>query len=261
MASCSLLTTCKKFIYSGAGNRFILSTEGSPDSNSICSLCREHQVDGMLCISPSSFVDARLVIFNADGSRPSMCGNGLRCAMAHVSTLVSKESISIETDSGVYSGIVYSFQRVLMDMTRAQWHYRCCQLSHTITGLPKTVFYIHTGVPHLVVFVDDVLQIPVYEWGKFLRYHEDFSPEGTNVNFVQLLSNQELLMRTYERGLERESAACGTGATAVALISSEYYGWQREEVILRTKDSAILKVFFRKGRVYLEGSVVKEGEF
>lgn len=261
MVSCSLSTTYKKFLYSGAGNRFILSTEACLDSILIRALCQEHQVDGVLCVLPSSCADARLVIFNADGSCPSMCGNGLRCAMAHVSALMSKKNIRIETAMGVYSGIVHSLQRVLVDMTLSHWNYHSHQLSHTISRLPETVFCIHTGVPHLVVFVDDVTRIPVQEWGQFLRYHEDFSPEGINVNFAQVLSNRELRIRTYERGLERESSACGTGATAVALVADKYYDWQSEEIIVHTRHDVILKIFLNQGRVYLEGPVEKEGEF
>ncbi|EPP37785.1 Diaminopimelate epimerase [Chlamydia avium] len=263
MASCSLLTTCKRFLYSGAGNRFILTTDTclDQDHSFISILCQEKQVDGILYILPSLCSDARLVIFNADGSRPSMCGNGLRCAMVHVSTLVSKKRISIETDIGVYSGIVYSSQRVFVDMTLPQWNYCCHQLSHTVPGLPTKVFFIHTGVPHLVVFVDNLSEIPVHVWGQFLRYHEAFSPEGVNVNFVQYLSNRECCIRTYERGLERESLACGTGATAVALVVSKCYGWQRGKIAIRTWSDVILKVFLNHSRVYLEGPVEKEGEF
>ncbi|WP_041468008.1 bifunctional diaminopimelate epimerase/glutamate racemase [Chlamydia felis] len=257
MASFSRSTICKRYFFSGAGNRFILS-EACPDITMIPNLCREHQVDGFLHVLPSSIADAKLIIFNDDGSRPNMCGNGLRCVIAYLSSVLEKEEISVETDSGVYSGKFYSWDRVVVDMTLPNWKYRSHQLTHTLSDLPKEVFSIDTGVPHVIVFVEDLSSVPVNLWGSFLRYHEDFAPQGTNVNFVQAQDFREIHMRTYERGLERESLACGTGATAAALVLAKRYGLSNTKIHIWTWNRILIKISLDSDRVYLEGPVAQD---
>ncbi len=250
----------KHSVYSGAGNRFILS-ETCPDITIIPSLCKEYQVDGFLLVLPSSTADAKLIIFNDDGSRPHMCGNGLRCVVAHLSEVLKKDHISVETDSGRYSGRFYSWERVVVDMTLPDRNYTCHTLSHTLPGVPREVFSIHTGVPHLVVFVEDVSCVPVDLWGSFLRYHEDFLPQGTNVNFIQEIQTGEFQLRTYERGLERESLACGTGATAAALVVAQRYGLSNTQIPIWTWGDILIKISLEGDRVYLEGPVDKERSY
>ncbi|WP_375793571.1 bifunctional diaminopimelate epimerase/glutamate racemase [Chlamydia sp. 12-01] len=257
MVSFSRSMICNLYLYSGAGNRFILS-ETCPDITTIPNLCKQYQVDGFLLVLPSSIADAKLVIFNDDGSRPNMCGNGLRCVIAHLSSVLNKEGISVETDSGIYSGRFHSWDHVVVDMTLPDWKYRCHNLSHTISELSQEVFSIDTGVPHIVVFVRDVTSVPVDLWGKFLRYHEDFSPHGANVNFIEAISSKEFQIRTYERGLERESLACGTGATAAALVAAKRYGLSNTRIHIQTWSNILIKIFLDNDRVYLEGPVNKE---
>ncbi|WP_348663764.1 bifunctional diaminopimelate epimerase/glutamate racemase [Chlamydia vaughanii] len=260
MASCSHSTISNYHLYSGAGNRFILSEASCPDHQTLLTLCNKHQVDGLLLVLPSSIADARFIIFNNDGSRASMCGNGLRCVIAHVASALEKEEVSIETDSGVYQGVFCSWDCVIVNMTLPHWNFHTHRLSHALPGLPQDVFSIDTGVPHLVVFVSDLSITPVDFWGRFLRYHKDFSPQGTNVNFAKILNSNELQIRTYERGLERESAACGTGATAVALVSANYYSWQDTKITIRTWNNILLGISLIGDQVFLEGPVNKEGE-
>ncbi|AAP04977.1 bifunctional diaminopimelate epimerase/glutamate racemase [Chlamydia caviae] len=257
MASFSHSTIYKPYVYSGAGNCFILS-ETCPEITTISALCKEEQVDGFLLVLPSSVADAKLIIFNDDGSRPKMCGNGLRCVIAHLSSVLKKEDISVETDSGIYFGKFYSWNRVVVDMTLPDWKYRCHNLTYTIAQLPQEIFSINTGVPHLVVFVDDVSCIPIDLWGSFLRYHADFSPEGANVNFIEAMSSREFRIRTYERGLERESLACGTGATAAALVVAKRYGLSNIQIPIRTWSNIVINISLDRDRVYLEGPVNKE---
>ncbi|MFJ1509125.1 bifunctional diaminopimelate epimerase/glutamate racemase [Chlamydia crocodili] len=257
MASFSRSAIYKPYLYSGAGNRFILS-ETCPEIATISVLCKEEQVDGFLLILPSSVADAKLIIFNDDGSRPKMCGNGLRCAIAHLSSVLRKEEISVETDSGIYFGKFYSWDRVVVDMTLPDWKYHCHSLSYTISQIPKKIFSINTGVPHLVVFVDNVSCVPIDLWGSFLRYHEDFLPQGTNVNFVEGINSKEFRIRTYERGLERECLACGTGVTAAALVASRRYNLSNTQMRIRTWSDILIKIFLDGDRVYLEGPVNKE---
>ncbi|AFS20346.1 MULTISPECIES: bifunctional diaminopimelate epimerase/glutamate racemase [Chlamydia] len=260
MASSSHSMIYKPSLYSGAGNRFILS-ETCPDITIIPSLCKEYQVDGFLLVLPSSTADAKLIIFNDDGSRPHMCGNGLRCVVAHLSEVLKKDHISVETDSGRYSGRFHSWERVVVDMTLPDWNYTCHTLSHTLPGVPREVFSIHTGVPHLVVFVEDVSCVPVDLWGSFLRCHEDFLPQGTNVNFIQEIQTGEFQLRTYERGLERESLACGTGATAAALVVAQRYGLSNTQIPIWTWGDILIKISLEGDRVYLEGPVDKERSY
>ncbi len=241
-------------LYSGAGNSFVLG-ETSLSPEEICVLCAETRTDGYLLIQPSSLADAKMVIFNSDGSRPSMCGNGLRCAIAHVAEAQRKQHISMETDSGVYQGIFYSWDRIVVDMTLDDWQLSLFQLDHGLAFLPRSVGFAHTGVPHLVLFVPDVSSVDVSACGRLLRFHQHFSPDGVNVNFAEVLSPGRLLVRTYERGLERESLACGTGATAVALIAAQVYQWEASAIDICTWGKERLRVSWSAGRTFLEGSV------
>lgn len=245
------LTTCNFWCYSGAGNQFLL-THDLLDSNCVRYYCQEHQVDGVLCVQSSSVAHARLIIFNNDGSRPTMCGNGLRCTIAHLACELGCESLSVETDQGVYKGQFVSWDRVLVDMTLPDWHCSHHELCDPLPGMPARVSYIHTGVPHLVMFHTNIKNLCVHTWGSFLRNHEIFAPEGANVNFVQQLSPCQLCIRTYERGLERESLACGTGALASALVA----GFQKGNSIeVRTWSQMVLRISAQHERIFVEGPV------
>ncbi|EPP35378.1 diaminopimelate epimerase [Chlamydia ibidis] len=260
MESSSLSTICSYFVYSGAGNRFILS-ESCPTIGEIIALCRKTHTDGFLFIQPSSIADIRLIIFNDDGSRPAMCGNGLRCAIAHVAQVSSNDPILVETDSGLYSGRFYSWDRVIVDMTLPDFGLCKCILSEKIPGFSDSVVKVNTGVPHIVVFVDDISKINVDVYGKQFRYHPDFSPDGTNVNFVEIKSKRELYIRTYERGLERESAACGTGATAAAIAMAQQCNWNNVDITAITIENVRIKISMHNGGVYLEAPVQLERTF
>ncbi|MBQ8498671.1 bifunctional diaminopimelate epimerase/glutamate racemase [Chlamydia sp.] len=255
MGFSSLLTTCKYLLYSGAGNSFILG-ESRPSLQDILFLCQEEMVDGFLCVEPSTIADAKLTIFNSDGSVASMCGNGLRCAMAHVAQCFGLEDISIETDRGIYQGKFFSMKQVLVDMTLPDWKQAECKLTHVLPGMPETVFFIDTGVPHVVVFVPDVNKVPVQEWGSFLRYHEDFAPEGVNVDFIQRKQDDLLLVYTYERGCERETLSCGTGMLASALVVADTFSLEKDfSLSVCSRSRNVVKIFSSGGKVFLEGPV------
>ncbi|AAD18659.1 diaminopimelate epimerase [Chlamydia pneumoniae LPCoLN] len=256
MAFYSPSTISKYFIYSGAGNRFLLG-ETLPEVEDVRFLCQETRVDGFLYLKPSSCADAQLIIFNSDGSRPTMCGNGLRCAIAHLASQKGKSDISVSTDSGLYSGYFYSWDRVLVDMTLADWRASVHRLESRPDPLPKEVVCIHTGVPHAVVILPEISTLDLSILGPFLRYHQTFSPDGVNVNFVQILGHCQLRVRTYERGVEGETAACGTGALASALVVSNSYGW-KESIQIHTWGGELMTVSQNRGRVYLQGSVTRD---
>lgn len=133
--------TCRYPIYSGAGNRFFLKT-GSPSSPALIRLlCTQAHVDGFLYLEPSQIADAKLAIFNADGSRPTMCGNGLRCAIAYLAQKLEKPQITIATDQGVYSGVYFSWERVLVDMTLPEWNFSSHEIVLSGLGKVQVFFY------------------------------------------------------------------------------------------------------------------------
>ena len=121
-----------------------------------------------------------------------------------------------------------------------------------------SVDFINTGVPHVVIQVEDLRDYPVVEQGKVIRYHPMFSPEGTNADFIKALNSDLLEIRTYERGVEDETLACGTGAIASALVASTK-GMVSSPVKVRTKGGEELRIYFQKegdkfSQVWLEGS-------
>ncbi len=211
--------------------------------------------DGVLVLEDSENADFKMRIFNPDGSEVTMCGNGIRCSALYAyKNGWCKSSMRIETGAGVLEASVDA-DSVKMKMPEP----RDIRLNQNI-GLGKTVINIHTiytGVPHAVHFVNEVARYPVKEVGQKLRYHKVFEPEGTNADFVQVRDESTIFVRTYERGVEDETLACGTGVVASAIISHLVNG-TREPVNAVTKGKEVLKVYFKKEiksfkDVYLEG--------
>lgn len=217
------------------------------------SLCREKTgvgADGILVLEKSKKADFKMRIFNADGSVAEMCGNGLRCAVVFVG---KKRKIKIETMAGVYEAEVTGKNRVKIKMEEPKDLKR--DLAIEVKNRKVKVNYIDTGVPHVVVFVQGVDDIDVDSIGRSIRYHKRFKPRGTNVNFVEIIDDKNIKMRTYERGVEGETLSCGTGAVASAIASGA------SKVDVHTK-GGILKVYFKKSGskikdIYLEGEARK----
>jgi diaminopimelate epimerase len=245
----------------GAGNDFVmienLRGEIALSTERIAALCdRRFGVGGdglMLLERPPedhSSLDARMVYFNADGSRAEMCGNGARCfaafALAHgvgrdggVSFLTDAGPISVSTRDGLYT----------IRMTPP----RDLRIGQEI-GLKagsSTIHLVNTGVPHAVRFVDDVKQVQIRPEGAELRYHPAFAPKGANANFAQVQADGLVLVRTYERGVEDETLACGTGVTAVGILAHLVHGVPAP-VSLRVAGGDTLFVNFRRNGETLE---------
>jgi diaminopimelate epimerase len=147
-----------------------------------------------------------------------MCGNGARCFARFVQRLTAvKDQVSFETGAGVIRTL-FSSDRVTVNLTEPK-NLQLAQKLDLSTGT-ETVHSLNTGVPHAVIFVADADQAMVQKLGTEVRYHQQFAPKGTNVNFVQLLGPNSIRVRTYERGVEGETLACGTGVTASALIAA-----------------------------------------
>jgi len=172
--------------------------------------------DGVLLIEDAPKADFRMRLFNADGSEAEMCGNGIRCV-----ALVAREcgaggkAQRIDTLAGLI-GVSFTEAGVRVQMTEPG----DIELIDALEAAGETfeVRFINTGVPHAVICVDDVAGVPVREWGRAVRMHERFRPAGTNVNFVKYLDSG-IRIRTYERGVEDETFACGTGCVAAAAVA------------------------------------------
>ncbi len=211
----------------GSGNDFVVidNLEGGREigPEQVVRLCHRRfgiGADGVLLLEEpgDTGLDARMVYYNADGSRGEMCGNGARCftAFALSRGLGSGKELRFMTDAGALTAAVtngrYTIQMRPPGDTKLD---RTLELANG----PATVHYTNTGVPHAVRFVDDIEAVDIRREGAELRYHAAFAPKGANANFVEIRDDGTLLIRTYERGVEDETLACGTGVTAAGIVA------------------------------------------
>lgn len=235
----------------GAGNDFVVldNREGklALDKAQIARLCDRHRgvgADGLLAVEPAqSGADFRMRYYNSDGGEAEMCGNGARC-FARFAQRVSGQAgdISFETQAGV---IRAKFFGDLVQIQMSEPHSLRLNETLEVTGEAHNVHSVNTGVPHAVVFVDDLETVDVRKLGAGLRYHPHFAPKGTNANFAKKVDAQTIAIRTYERGVEDETLACGTGMVACALVFHELTGAASPvSVIVRGGDT--LKIGFEK---------------
>ena len=260
------------FKMNGSGNDFILIDNRQGILNAdrlgdfvprVCARKVSVGADGLILIEPSPRVDFRWRFFNADGSEAEMCGNGGRCAARFaVIQGIAAPRLSFETLAGVITAEV-SGSRVKLQMIRPGG--LALDLEVRIDGRNHRLHLINTGVPHAVEFVKEVTGIAVKERGRMIRFHPRFQPAGTNANFVQPVTRTHLKVRTYERGVEDETLACGTGAVASALIAAAK-GLADSPVEVETRGGEALNIYFQpRGdgfeKVFLEGDtrVVYEG--
>lgn len=223
--------------YSGAGNKFIMIND--PDrkikdhSELVIKLTSEDiEMDGVIFIESSGIADFKMNYYNRDGTGNALCGNGLRCTVKYIldNNLSDKKNLTLEAVSEIYecefleNGLIsVLFPPPVKVKTNFKlkvhfqewWELLNCS-------------YVDCGSPHIVVFIDeiekpkvnDLNEIKINEWGRNIRMHKDLMPEGANVNFVKIISEKtgELEIRSYERGVEGETLACGTGAISSAVI-------------------------------------------
>jgi diaminopimelate epimerase len=214
----------------GAGNDFIMfdarelgTPGGRLERKQIAGLCNRRLgigADGLIIIDAHQDLDFEMVYYNADGGEAEMCGNGARCAFlfANRHGLVSGQG-EFMTNAGRITGALEG-ETVRVSLTPPR--NLSLDLKLDIDHPFKAVHAVNTGVPHLVIPVDDLESIKLAEWGPRFRYDQHFGPDGTNVNWVQKhKQNDSWLIRTYERGVEAETLACGTGASASALVLSK----------------------------------------
>ena len=251
----------------GSGNDFILIDDrkgilkGKSLKNLALTVCDRHYsvgADGLIVIVPSRKADFKWRFFNADGSEAEMCGNGSRCAarFAFIKK-ISKKSMAFETLAGIIRAEVKT-GTVKVQLTNAGNLRQNIQIP--FEGGSRTGHFINTGVPHVVYLSADLATEDVDAVGRRTRYHALFKPAGTNVNFVQVQGKHKLKIRTYERGVEGETLACGTGSVAAALIAGSL-GMVASPVQVLTRSGEKLTVSFEGdaegfGAIYLEGEAV-----
>ncbi len=218
---------------SGAGNDFILLDNRNArivlTPEQVAKLCHRQfgiGADGLMLLVPSltGKADWAWRFYNSDGSDAAMCGNGARCFARYIqrTTGWTKPTVTFETAAGVITA-EFQGERVTINLT-APHDFRLSEKVTTQAGILE-VSSINTGVPHAVVFVEDADKAMVQHLGSELRWHDHFKPRGTNVNFAQVQGPNQLRVRTYERGVEGETLACGTGVTASALVASRLHGF------------------------------------
>lgn len=215
----------------GAGNDFVMVDNRNNSlqltNDQIARLCDRHRgvgADGLLAVEPSqNGADVRMRYYNADGGEVEMCGNGARCFARFVNRLNGGNltSVSFETPAGVLSA---EYQGDLVKLAMSAPHSLALGTKLDVAGTELEVHFINTGVPHAVVIVSDLESTPIVEWGRTLRYHPHFAPKGTNANFMKVTGPGKIDIRTYERGVEDETLACGTGMVACALVHHLLHG-------------------------------------
>jgi diaminopimelate epimerase len=256
----------------GSGNDFILvdNRRGILKGKNLKELarvvCDRHYsvgADGLIVIVPSRNADFKWRFLNSDGSEAEMCGNGSRCA-ARFAFLkkIAKKELCFEALAGLIHAEIKK-NTVKVQLTGAG-DLRT-NMTVALDGTPRVGHFINTGVPHFVYLSDRIDEENVHDLGRKTRYHDTFQPAGTNVNFVQVTGPRKIRIRTYERGVEGETLACGTGAVAGALIA-EALGFVSGPVEVTTKSGEKLVVSAERDgdefkALYLEGGaeVICEG--
>lgn len=231
--------------YSGCGNSFVLidHREKPLTANTplIAKLCSQEQVDGVIFLEKSHRADYRMRIFNADGSEAEMCGNGLRCLGRFIESLgEKKKTFTVESLFGIHTVELLENQ-VKVQLGAPQQLVK--EQALNLKEGPVTISSLDTGVPHVVLFVDNLDRVDVVGLGEQIRYHPQFFPRGTNANFVEKKAKGQIALRTYERGVEAETPACGTGAAASAIAASWKWGL-KSPIEVTTKSGETLSVEF-----------------
>jgi diaminopimelate epimerase len=211
--------------YEGAGNDFIIidDRKRSFPVSAVKHLCHRRfgvGADGVILLQLDQDADFRMRIFNSDGSEAAGCGNGLRCLMRFIADLgLPHQTYRIAAGDRILQAD-YREEGIGVEMGAM----RNLQLSQMIDDME--IHSVDSGVPHAVWFVPDVDEVPLETLGPYLRYHSHFAPKGTNVNIAAVQKDGTVRVRSYERGVEGETLACGTGATAVAVIGSYLFHWE-----------------------------------
>ena len=268
-------TSVPFFKMQGCGNDFVcvdnraLEFDPADMPDIVVPVCRKAfgiGADGMIFLDHAPAGSGLSYIwhfFNADGSRAEMCGNGSRCAARLAWMLgIAPASHVFGTDAGPIEAVVDpDSNQVTVQLTPPkdlQLHFEL-----EIEGQPIPMHFVNTGVPHAVVIAEHLENLDVWKFGRAIRTHQHFAPAGTNVNFIAATGPSQLSLRTYERGVEDETYACGTGAVASAIIARELGLTGAGETVVTTTGGEELGVAVRDGKPFLRGAaeLVFRGEF
>ncbi len=248
----------------GAGNDFVLidNRDGKVAESARRDLAIRYchrrlgiGADGMIFVQNDPEFDFAWDFYNADGSRAEMCGNGARCVARFA------RKIGAAGDTMTFRSIAGPIKAQLTD--------RGAKVRLTDAALPAgdetievdgravKLWFLNTGVPHAVIPVDDLEKIEVKRLGARIRHHQRFAPAGTNVNFIAPGNGDSLAIRTYERGVEDETLACGTGSTAASIVAGKFLG-KKSPITVQTRSGEELAIHFAltgdsATDVYLEG--------
>ncbi len=253
-----------------SGNDFIIIDnrsgimDGINIKNFVINVCRRKfsvGADGLILIEPSYRADFKWRFFNSDGSEAEMCGNGGRSVIKYAYLNgIAKERVCFETKVGLIEGEIDKERDTVKIRLTKPWGAKY-DYPIRIDGRKYMISSVNTGVPHVVIFLNDIESLDIISLGRKIRFHEFFKPAGTNVNFVRIVGRSTIHVRTYERGVEDETLSCGTGAVASAFIGYKK-GFLSSPVEVNTKGGEILRVYMDKDdSVYLEGkaAIIYEG--
>jgi diaminopimelate epimerase len=248
----------------GAGNDFIMidnRSGGIPDARKVglvknyCRRALGIGADGMVFLEPDKELDFSWDFYNSDGSRAEMCGNAARCAarFAHKMGAAGRE-MTFRTLAGPIKAQLTG-RGVKVRLTDAMLPSDSVDLE--VDGGKTTLWSLNTGVPHAVVKIDDIAGTDVQRIGSAIRYHEYFAPAGTNVDFFTFGDDGRILIRTYERGVEGETLACGTGCVAASIVAGAFFSG-KSPTTLKTAGGEELVVYYdlrdaAAEHVHLEG--------
>jgi len=218
----------------GCGNDFILldgmaSEQFTLSSEEVRRLCHRNfgiGADGIIILKKSALADVEWDFFNSDGSTASMCGNGARCVFRYLFDhhFPHEKSLRLAAQSGIVHGRMTDDGMIeIQFLSRPPEGFSYSEKILAIENHPLTIYCIRAGIAHAVLEVKDLRSYPVSRIGKSVQDHATFQPEGTNVTFFQALGGNQILSTTFERGVAKETLACGTGAVAAAIIYSELY--------------------------------------
>jgi diaminopimelate epimerase len=251
---------------SGTGNDFVIidnrtlciPVEEQPEmARKICRRMFSVGADGLMFIKESAKADFGWDFYNADGSVAEMCGNGSRCvARFAYRHKIAGRKMTIETLAGILEAEICDGDDIVRVKMTRPFDFRL-GLSLELGGEERPFTYVNTGVPHVVIFAEED-DVPVKKWGRSVRFHEMFQPNGANVDFIKVLEDGRLKVRTYERGVEDETMACGTGAVAAALYGALLKGMESPvEVVTSGGDTLTILFDLHDGpvaeNVYLQG--------
>jgi diaminopimelate epimerase len=262
------------FKMSACGNDFCVidNREGkfpNPPATIVKNICKRKialGADGLILVEKSESASFKMRFFNSDGGEVEMCGNGARCVarFAYINE-IAPQQMNFETKAGtIWAEVSQDVVRIGLEEIRFVQKDARVSLQDILPG--TDCYFITVGVPHVVCFMKDIEGMDVEEAGRKIRSHTLFQPNGTNANFITVTGPRSLTIRTYERGVEAETLACGTGSTASALVASAL-GFVTQPVEVITRSGCPLRIGCeREGEIFkeiwLEGEarVVCDGE-